>query len=117
MYRQFCKNLRHFSRIIDDGGGQACYRKRVAEALLKLADIEAYRKSKENNSMDYIETSNLIYGISRYADRYPSLKRLTWELWAYGFDIIEDKKAEKASNEVEEAAKLADLMTSTHYFE
>lgn len=117
MYNQFCKNLKHFSGIMGNNDGRKNIRGINAEVLLSLTDIETYREYKNSRKEEYTRISNLIYDISQYSDKYPALKRLVWELWAYGFDIEQAKEQTSRNYEIEEVAKLADLMLSTHYFE
>ncbi|RCX20117.1 hypothetical protein DFR58_102187 [Anaerobacterium chartisolvens] len=116
MYKQFCKNLRHFISIMESDGGEESSRRKNAEALLPLADIEEYKKYKDSKKEEYRRISSLIYDISRYSEEYPSLKRLVWELWAYGFDIGQANEEFERTYEAKEVARLADLMLSTHYF-
>jgi len=113
MYNQFCKNLKNFMEIM---GNDESSRKRTAYVLLQLTDVRSYFEYKKNGTKEYNRISNLIYDISQYSKRYPSLEKLIWELWAYGFDIEESKKNEPRNYEIEELVKLADLMLSTHYF-
>lgn len=115
MYRQFCKNLNHYMNIISGTEGNSS-RKRIAEMVLPLADIGAYLESKQNNKSYSKKVSDLIYGISKFSGIYPSIEKLIWELWAYGFDVGTSQDPEIQAEDLEEAAKLIDLLMSTHYF-
>lgn len=115
MYKQFCKNLKHFIGIMSNDG-EKNFRKQQAEALLLLADVDLYIEYKKSGSEEYRKISKLIYDISRYSEDYPALKKLVWELWAYGFDIEEQEGIQTTEYEAQEVAKLADLLISTHYF-
>lgn len=97
-------------------GADESFRKRTAEVLLQLTDVESYLEYKRYGKKEYNRISNLIYDISQYSKKYPALEKLLWELWAYGFDIEESGKPETRNYEIEELVKLADLMLSTHYF-
>lgn len=101
---------------MDIMGDDESYRKRTADVLLKLTDVGSYFEYKKNGTKEYSSISNLIYDISQYSKGYPSLEKLIWELWAYGFDMEEPKNPEPRNYEIKELIKLADLMLSTHYF-
>lgn len=115
MYKQFCKNLRNYYNIISLGCDEKDSRINTAEVLLQLTDIEEYKRHKINKSNEYYKISSFIYMISEKSHIYPSFKRFTWELWAYGFDILEGKQENLNPYEFDEVYKLADLMLSTHY--
>lgn len=116
MYNQFCKNLKNFIVIIDENYEDICFRKETALTLLKLTDIDAYNQFKIINSKEYKSISNMIYKLSLYTNQYTSLKRLVWELWAYGFDVLESEEESDLEYKIDELVKVADLMMSTHYF-
>lgn len=115
MYNQFCKNLNYYMNIISDTEGNSA-RKQIAEIILPLADINSYLKDKHENNLYYRKVSNLIYNISQFSDAYPSIRKFIMELWAYGFDIEESQESEIEADNLREAAKLIDLLMSTHYF-
>jgi hypothetical protein len=116
MYNQFCKNLNNYMNIISDNDEYPNARKKIAETILPLADIKLYLENKQKNILYHKSVSNLIYSLSKYSAVYPSISKLIWELWAYGFDIESAPELESEGNNLDEAAKLVDLMLSTHYF-
>lgn len=116
MYKQFCKNLKYFVSIIRNDALEKNFRLKNAEALLPLTDIEKYMEYRNSQSEEYERISNLIFDLSYYSKEYPSLKRLVWELWAYGFDMEQAKGPETRNYDIDEVVKLTDLMLSTHYF-
>ena len=101
--------------IISDAGENPA-RKQIAEIVLPLADIKSYLNSKQRNNLYYKKVSNLIYNISQFSRVYPSIDKFIWELWAYGFDIEASPESEIKTDNLKEAAKLIDLLMSTHYF-
>jgi hypothetical protein len=113
MYRQFCKNLKNFLSINESDE----YRFKIAKEIEVLADIEAYNKHKEKEDIKYEKITNFIFSISKFQDKYPSLKNFIWELWGYGFDIekIGDIEIEESEDLVEKV-KLIDLLLGTHYW-
>jgi len=117
MYRQFCKNFHNYIKLLDAGGETPTARLKIAEKLRPLVDITAYEKYKNINIKKYRETGNLIYMLFSYRNKYPVFDRFLWDLWAYGFDMIEfpDTVANK-DPDADEMVKLVDLMLSTHYF-
>ena len=116
MYRQFCRNLKHFLSIMEDGNGKKSSRLKSAEVLLPLTDIEQYEEYRASSSESYGVISNLIYEISQHSVNNPALKKLVWELWAYGFDIEQLEQPPPRNYDIDEVVKIADLMLSTHYF-
>jgi len=115
MYNQFCKNLNYYMNIVSDTEGNSV-RKHIAEIVLPLADIKSYLYSKQRDPLYCKKVSNLIYNISQFSGAYPSIDKLIWELWAYGFDIEKSLDSEIEADNLQEAAKLIDLLISTHYF-
>jgi hypothetical protein len=88
-----------------------------AEVLLPLTEIKTYIEFKNNQKEEYKNISNLICDISRHSENYPSIKRLIWELWAYGFDIDQAIESINRNYEIDEVVKLTDLMLSTHFIQ
>ena len=115
MYNQFCKNLNYYMNIVSDSDGNSA-RKQIAEVVLPLADLESYMNSKQKSGLYHKKVSGLIYNISQFSGAYPSIDKLIWELWAYGFDIEAYPKSEIEADNLKEAVKLIDLLMSTHYF-
>lgn len=117
MYNQFCRNLKNFIRINFHGNFDNSLRMKIAEDIIHLTDVEAYKVYKKRNDPLYRKIGEFIYILSKYKNKYPSLNRFIWELWAYGFDIIEPEDLQNHNiKHMDEKAKLVDLMLSTHYF-
>ncbi|NMB97648.1 MAG: hypothetical protein GYA02_13735 [Clostridiaceae bacterium] len=117
MYSQFCRNLKNYIRINSHGNPDNSLRVKIAEDIIHLTNVEAYKTYKKRNDPLYKRIGEFIYILSRYKSRYPSLERFIWELWAYGFDIIETQNLRQHNiKHMDEKAKLVDLMLSTHYF-
>ncbi|HEX9059811.1 MAG TPA: hypothetical protein VF941_06505 [Clostridia bacterium] len=115
MYNQFCKNLKFYMSIISETGDGSNARGRTAKVLLPLADIDSYLEDKKRGGTYHKKISGLINNLSSYSNVYPTIKNLIWELWAYGFDIGPFHGGEPEHIQLDEVAKLTDLMMSTHY--
>jgi hypothetical protein len=117
MYRQFCKNLNNFITINKSESDQENLRLKNAIEILPLANVEDFIKFKETDKIKYKRIGNFIFELSKYIKKYPSLEKFIWELWAYGFDIIQIEKNELYQDEfLDEKVKIIDLMLSTHFF-
>ena len=117
MYRQFCKNLTNFININQRGDGKPNYRLDVALRILPIANINSYLEYKNINDPRYTEINSLLYSLSQFSDKYPSLKKFIWELWAYGFDVEQhDASRPRDCEDMDEIAKMVDLLLGTHYF-
>lgn len=116
MYSQFCKNLKFYMSIISETDDGSNARRRTATVLLPLADMDSYLEDKKRGGIYHKKISGLINNLSSYSNVYPSIKKLIWELWAYGFDIAPFHEEEAEYVCMDEVAKLTDLMMSTHYF-
>ena len=81
--------------------------------LEPLKDISQFRKLKNTDEEYYNELANIIWNINENANRYPSFKVLSWELWGYGFDG-EPHNANK--EKLEEQLRMIDLLLSTQYW-
>ena len=115
MYKQFCKNLKHFIQV--NQIEQPNIRLQLAKEILFLTDADDYIKHKRNNTIRYKEIKNFINGLQQYQHQFPALKKFLWELWAYGFDIEEAEDVAEDSPEIMiEKVKLIDVLLSTHYF-
>lgn len=118
MYNQFCKNLKNYIRINSDIDSVNNLRLKIATDIIPLADVESYKACKKRNDPLYKEIGQFIYALSKYKKKYPSFDKFIWELWAYGFDIIETENSyHDKIKYMDEKAKLVDLMLSTHYFD
>lgn len=116
MYSQFCRNLKNYIRINSHTNSDSSLRLQIAKDILFLADVEAYKVYKKYNDPLYTKIGEFIYILSKYKNKYPSLERFIWELWAYGFDIIETKTVKHHKiKHIDEKVKLIDLLLSTHY--
>jgi hypothetical protein len=117
VYNQFCKNLKNYIRINSSINCVDSIRLNIAKDILLLTDVEAYKAYKECNYSLYLEIGKFIYTLSKYKEKYPSLNKFIWELWGYGFDLVEtDSLHQDSINYMDEKAKLIDLILSTHYF-
>ncbi len=113
MYKQFCKNLHYYISI----NTKSQSRLDIAKDILLLADIVSYQKHKEKRDIVYQNVGAFITALKSYQEKYPYIRKFIWELWAYGFDLIEinTEDAYKISF-MDEKAQLIDLLLHTHYF-
>jgi hypothetical protein len=113
MYRQFCKNYKNFIKLNKAGLEKNEYRLKIAESIKGLADLETYKKWKENNDIRYSEIENIVFEIKRRKDIF-HFKSFSWELDGYGFEA---RKSDSADREkVEEQLKLIDILLGTSYW-
>jgi hypothetical protein len=100
MYDQFCRNVENYIKI----NTKSRSRLNTAKELLPLTDMVSYQDHKEKRDKPYEDVGKLIYALKTFQKEYPRIKKFIWELWAYGFDAIEEK------------IELIDLLLHTHYF-
>lgn len=113
MYKQFCKNLHNFIKLNQSVPN---IRLQLAQEILFLTDVHEYIRLKESQNIKSKQISSFINQLELYKEKYPSIGKFIWELWAYGFDIENDDEIKKESYQVlEEKAKLIDLLLSTQY--
>jgi len=113
MYRQFCKNYKNFIKLNKAGLEKNEYRLKIAESIKGLADLETYKKWKENNDIRYSEIENIVFEINRRKDVF-HFESFSWELDGYGFEA---RKSDSADREkVEEQLKLIDILLGTSYW-
>jgi hypothetical protein len=113
MYRQFCENYKNFIKLNKAGLGKNEYRLKIAESIRGLADLETYKKWKENNDVRYSEIENIVFEIKRRKDIY-NFKSFSWELDGYGFEARKNDSADR--EKVEEQLKLIDILLGTSYW-
>lgn len=90
MYRMLQRNLKGYFSIHEIEAEK--YRYQVAKILEGLINIKMYDQWKLEAPKKYAEISNLVYQVKKYSEKFPRFETLNWDLWAIGYDAIEDSK-------------------------
>ncbi|RKD23567.1 hypothetical protein SAMN02745883_01384 [Caminicella sporogenes DSM 14501] len=112
MYRLYCQNLKNYLDVNKTENFDE-FRLKIIKPLLILADVEKYKRLKEENAL-YKEVNNLVYEINNNKHKYIRFDTFSWELWALDF---RSKKDNFFSEEIiNEQLKLINLILGTQYW-
>jgi hypothetical protein len=62
------------------------YRFDLVKEIELLRSINSFNVLKSSDLKRYQKLSRIIWAINQNADKYPTFRTFSWELWGYGFD-------------------------------
>jgi len=107
MYKQFCKNYKNYVMLNRAGIDKNEYRLKIARSIEGLANVELYKRWKQNNDPRCSEVEGIVYEINKRNDIH-SFHAFSWELAGYGFEARRSDTADK--EELDEQIKLIELL-------
>ncbi len=109
MYNQFVKNLNHYLALNASDDKVPNRRYQIGKSLKPLADIDRFKRLKDDNPQQYHQLCALIWAL----DSNERFATIAWDLWGRGFD-----KADCAVDGelLADQLKLVDLLLGTQYW-